>query len=217
MHICLPYGFLKNELFRCLFADLELEYIPAPVAGKHTAAAGKQGAAALCEELQRTFGSLCECYSLGADTALLLPPCSTCDAAWSAWQLEQCLAAAGFTMQLIAVEPAGKNRALFSFLRAQSEVSAFHFWDARRRFYDCRALLLAYEQLLSGISKDSRYADYLLRVKGHIESANSLLQLKIVLRTYLKRLQPLAAAPATEMPAFSAPAKGRKALFFGSL
>ena len=218
MNICLPYTYLMNDLFRCLFHDLGIAFTPAPPPGKYTRQIGASFAGGtLCPGLEEALGSLVECRYLGADTALVFAPCGGCSAERIGAKLTNCLEANGNELRLITLTPEeASQKAFWKVLRAESGKNAFVFRESKRRFTECFALLCALltakERLLEN-ETNKRYAEGVLREIGRAES---LLDLKIVLSLYGKRLRVLAQQNTVPLPQASLPYAGGDYFHLGS-
>ena len=191
MKVCLAHSDVQQQLYRCLLHDLKIPYVIAPQAGKYTRQTGEALASSepLCESLLSLLGSLCEGYFLGADCAIVTSPCEACDSQSAVQRLGECLHRSGMPLRrIVPAQPNGNAKELFDFLKVERGVSLFLFYDARRRFLECRALLSDYESLRKQAFFKAEYQSYVCEVQRKIEDAGSLLELKFLLGAFSKKL-----------------------------
>ena len=193
MNICLPYTYLVNDLFRCLFADLHIAFTEAPVPGKYTVEMGDSlSEGTLCQGLQSVLGSLVECAYLGADTALVFAPCASCSAQRIGMKLQNALLNSKRKMNIILLEDtAASQKQFWAVLKAVSPVSALAFMEAKSKFYACAALLKTFVEKRNEASENATNRYFIQKVLGEIRAAHSLLQLKIVLAAFTKKMDRL--------------------------
>lgn len=200
MNICIPYTYMVNDLFRCLSSDFHIAFTAAPVPGRYTRQIGKMyGGESLCEGLSTVLGSVCECYYLGADTALVFAPCGECSAQRIRLKIHNCLEANGVKMNVVCVSPfCEEGKAIFAFLKQNSTVSFLEYRAIKQQFYECSRLLAHFSRLCASVSQSAPTLErYLHGVQEEIKKTSSLFDLKILLRTILKKMQPFESAPAT--------------------
>lgn len=190
MNICLPYIYLVGDLFRCLFKDLKIDFTSAPKPGKYTLQIGSSfSGGTLCPGLQRVLGSVAECYYLGSDTALVFAPCGGCSAERIKAKLTNCLKENGIGMKIITFEPDYyAQKSFWKGLKAESPVSLPEFLSTKARFFECVKHLQAFLELKNQVVLNSVSEVYLEKIMKDILSARTLLDLKLLLSLYTKRL-----------------------------
>ena len=190
MNICLPYSYLVGDLFRCLFKDLKIDFTPAPKPGKYTFQIGEAfSGRTLCPGLRKVLGSVSECYYLGSDTALIFAPCGGCSAERIKAKLENCFKENAIQMRIITLVPEYySQKSFWKLLREESGVSFWEFKSAKARFFECVKLLQKFLELKNDIVLSPLSKAYLEKIMKDIFAVRTLLDLKLVLLLYLKRL-----------------------------